>query len=123
MKYSVDKQEKYTVLTLEETNFNSEIAPKFKTDIIFMAQEGIPNLILDLSHVKYADSSGLSAILMGHRLWKDIGNFIIAGELQSAVKTLFEISRTNTILTFIPTVSESIDYVMMDEIERELTAE
>lgn len=123
MKYRIDKQEQYSVLTLEEENLNSNYAPGLKSDLILFNQEGIRNFILDLSQVKYVDSSGLSAILTGHRIWKDAGCFVIAGQLQPMVKKLIEISRLETILTLIPTLSEAIDYVMMNELESELQGE
>jgi len=123
MKYNIDKQEQYAVLTLEEDNLNSVVAPKLKSDFIFFNQEGVRNLIFDLSHVKFVDSSGLSAILTGHRLWKDAGSFVIAGQLNPMVTKLIEISRLDTILTIVPTLSEAVDYVKMEEIERELKAE
>lgn len=123
MKYKIEKQEQYTVLSLDEENLNSTMAPGLKSDLIFQNQEGVRNLILDLSKVKFVDSSGLSAILTGHRLWKDNGSFILTGPLQPMVVKLIEISRLETILTIIPTVSESIDYVMMSALEQELEAE
>jgi anti-sigma B factor antagonist len=123
MKYRIDKQELYSVLTLEEENLNSTHAPGLKSDLIFLNQEGVRNLILDLSQVKFVDSSGLSAILTGHRLWKDTGSFILAGKMQPMVLKLIEISRLETILTMIPTVDEAIDYVKMEELERELQGE
>lgn len=120
MKYNIDKQDQYAVLTLEEDNLNSIIAPGLKSDFIFLNQEGIRNLILDLSFVKFVDSSGLSAILTAHRLWKDHGSFVIAGELHPMVTKLIEISRLDTILTIVPSLSEAVDYIKMEEIEREL---
>lgn len=123
MKYNIDKQDQYAVLTLEEENLNSIIAPNLKSDFIFFNQEGVRNLIFDLSHVKFVDSSGLSAILTGHRLWKDAGSFVIAGQLNPMVTKLIEISRLDTILTIVPSLSEAVDYIMMEEIERELKAE
>lgn len=123
MKYQIDKQAQYTVLTLHEENLNSVIAPQLKSDLILLAQEGVKNFILDLSNVKYVDSSGLSAILTGHRQWKATGSFVLAGKLNDTVERLIQISRLETILTLIPTVSEAIDYVMMEEIERQLEAE
>ena len=80
-------------------------------------------MILDLSNVKFVDSSGLSAILTGHRLWKDGGSFIIAGQLQPMVSKLMEISRLDTILTLVPSLSEAIDFIKMEELERELQQE
>ena len=123
MKYQIDKQEQYAILTLHEENLNSTIAPQLKSDLILLSQEGVRNFILDLSNVKYVDSSGLSAILTGHRLWKGNASFVLAGEMHPMVTKLIEISRLETILTIIPTVSESIDYVMMEELERQLEQE
>lgn len=123
MKYNIDKQESYAVLTLDEENLNSSLAPQLKTDLIMLSQEGVRNMIIDLSNTKFVDSSGLSAILTGYRLWKDDSTFVLAGELHPMVKKLIEISRLESILTIIPTVSEAIDYVLMEEVERDLQAE
>ncbi len=123
MKYSLDKQDKYTLLQLNEENLNSLMAPDLKSEFVFLRNEGVKNLILDLGNVKYVDSSGLSAILTANRLWKDYGSFILTGIAHPAVQKLITISRLETILTLIPTIEESIDYVFMEEIEKELTSD
>ena len=81
------------------------------------------DLILDISDVKYVDSSGLSAILTGHRIWKAIGSFILTGVESDSVKKLIEISRLESVLTIVPTVDESVDYIKMEQLERGLEAE
>ena len=123
MKYQIEKQERYAILTLHEDNLNSAIAPTLKSDLIILHNEGVKNFILDLSNVKFVDSSGLSAILTAHRLWKQDGSFVVSGKLDPMIVNLFEISRLDTILTVIPTIDEAIDYVLMEEIERDLQAE
>jgi len=123
MKYTADKQEKYTVFTLMEDNLNSLVAPKVKSEFVILSNEGVKNLILDLSNVKFVDSSGLSAILTANRLWKSLGSFILTGIEHPSVKKLIEISRLDSVLSIIPTVQESIDFVFMEEIERELNEE
>jgi len=122
MKYSIEKKEKYTVLTLQEENLNSVVAPNLKSELVILSNEGIPNLVLDLNNVKYVDSSGLSAILTANRLWKNIGSFVLTGITHDNVRKLIEISRLDSVLTILPTVSESTDYVMMEDIERTLKA-
>ncbi len=122
MKFSIDKQEKYSLLKLEEENLNTIIAPNLKSEFVILRNEGIHNLILDLSEVEFADSSGLSAILTANRLWNDSGTFILTGIAHENVKKLIKITRLEDVLTVIPTVQESIDYVLMEEIERELKA-
>lgn len=123
MKYSVDKQEKYTVFRLEEHNLNALLAPELKSKFVIFFNEGTNNLILDLSQVEYVDSSGLSAILTADRLWKQLGSFVLTGVQHPAVAKLIDISQLNDVLTIIPTLSEAIDYVFMEELEREISGE
>ncbi|MFM8450014.1 MAG: STAS domain-containing protein [Haliscomenobacter sp.] len=122
MKFAIDKQEKYTIFQVQEDNLNSLIAPNLKSEIVLLFNEGIKNLIIDLSQVAYVDSSGLSAILTADRLWKDQGSFVLTGLVHPAVKKLIEISRLDSVLVIVPTVEESIDYVFMEEVARELDA-
>ncbi len=116
MKYRLDKQATHYILTLEEENLNSSLAPALKSDLIIFSQEGIKNLILDLENVKFIDSSGLSAILTGHRLWKDGGAFVITGNLQPMVKKLIEISRLETILNIIPQSEDAVKFVSSEAV-------
>ena len=62
MKFTLDKQDKYSILSLDEENLNSLIAPDLKSEFVFLRNEGVRSLIFDLTNVKYVDSSGLSAI-------------------------------------------------------------
>lgn len=123
MKYSIDKKDTYALMQLEVENLNSLIAPDLKSEFVIFRNEGIENFILDMSNVKYVDSSGLSAILTGNRLWKNVGTFIVTGIHHSAVKKLIEISRLDTIITVIPTASEAVDYLFMSHLEKELEEE
>ena len=111
MKYSVDKQENYAVFRLEEDNLNSLIAPDLKSEFIYLSNEGIPNLILDLSPVSYVDSSGLSAILTANRLWKGTDGFILTGIKQPNVVKLIEISRLDTVLSIKSDVESSVAHL------------
>ena len=73
MKYSVDKKEKYTLLSLDEEKLDTLIAPDLKSEFVSLNTEGVVNVILDLSKVKYVDSSGLSSILVANRLCENSG--------------------------------------------------
>ena len=123
MKFTLDKQDKYSILALDEENLNSLIAPDLKSEFVFLRNEGVRSLIFDLSNVKYVDSSGLSAILTANRLWKDYGSYVITGIAHPSVEKLIKISRLDTILAIIPTVTEAIDYIFMEEAERQMSDE
>lgn len=123
MKFTVDKHEKYVLVKLNESKINSLVTPQLKSELILINAEGQRNIILDLSQVKFADSSGLSSLLVGHRLCKNAdGSFIMVG-LSEAVARLVTISQLDTVLTIVPTVDEAIDLIFMDEIEKELKKE
>jgi len=123
MKFTIDKQEKYTLMNMGEEQLNTINAPALKAELVILLNEGVRNFVLDVSAVNFIDSSGLSAILTADRLWKDNGSFILTGVKHENVKKLIKISRLDTILTILPTVQESVDYVLMEEIERELNAD
>jgi|SRR5450432_1758405 anti-sigma B factor antagonist len=123
MKFNVDKHEKYILLKLNESKLNSSITPQLKSELIMINTEGQRNIILDLSLVKFADSSGLSSLLVGHRLCKNAsGSFILSG-LNDAVSRLIAISQLESVLTIVPTPEEAIDHIFMEEIEKELKKE
>jgi anti-sigma B factor antagonist len=124
MKYSVDKKDDYAVLTLGEENLNSLKAPDLKSELIVLHNAGIKNLIMDLSNTKFVDSSGLSAILTGNRLWADSGNeFVLTGLVHPSVKMLITISRLDSVLTIKNSLNEAAKFVMMATLKNELGAD
>lgn len=124
MKYEVDKQDRYTVMALRDANINSLVAPDLKSEFVVLSNEGVQSLIVDLSDVEYIDSSGLSAILTANRVFKaNDGAFIVAGAQKPAVKKLIEISRLETVINIVPSVSEAVDFAKMHALERDLNTE
>ncbi len=123
MKFTIDKHEKYVLIKLNESKLNSLMAPHLKSELILMNTEGQRNIILDLSAVKYSDSSGLSSLLVGHRLCKNSGgSFIITG-INEIISKLVVISQLENVLTIVPKVDEAVDLIFMEEIEKELKKE
>lgn len=123
MKYSIDKEEKYTLITLDEDKLDSLKAPRLKSELVTLFQTGTVNLILNLTHVKYVDSSGLSSILVANRLAGEVnGQFVMAG-LGDHVMKLIKISKLDNVLEILPTVEEAVDAVFLREIEKDLGKE
>lgn len=121
MKYSVEKKDEYAVMTLSEENLNSVKAPDLKSELIVLKNSGIRNLILNLENVKYVDSSGLSAILTGNRLWtEEEGMFVITGVVHPSVKMLITISRLDTVLDIQEDSSEAVKLIMMQALKNEI---
>ena len=80
-------------------------------------------MIVDLSQVKYIDSSGLSSLLVGNRVFtENKGTFILACVSDHAMK-LIKISQLDKVLNILPTVAEAVDAVFLLEIETDLLGE
>ena len=120
MKYTIDKQEKYSLLRLHEEKMDSSVAPGLKSELITLHAEGVKNIILDLSEVKYTDSSGLSALLVGNRIFQEEGGFFVLAALSEHTIKLIKISQLDSELNITLTPEEAIDSVFMHEIERDL---
>lgn len=120
MRYSIDKNEQYSILKLQEEKLDSPLSPALKSEFVTLNAEGIKNIIIDLSEVKYVDSSGLSALLVGNRIYNEDGGIFILASLNDHVLKLIKISQLNNVLNLLPTVEEAIDAVFLKEIESDL---
>lgn len=120
MKFQVDKRERLVIVKLNEEKLLSNLAPQLKSELVILNNEGFKNIVLDLADVQYVDSSGLSALLVGNRLCKESsGTFVLTG-LNAHIQKLIKISQLEPILNIVPSINESVDYVMMEELDRDL---
>ncbi len=117
MKYSTVLHDNYVILHLQEDKLNSTIAPELKSAMIMYNTQGQRNIILDLSEVNYADSSGLSALLRGNSICEGSQGLFVVFGVTPHVKKLIEITHLDRVFHILPTQQESIEAVFMHEIE------
>ena len=123
MSFKTDKQDNYTFIKFSTDKLDAIVAPDLKSELVLVSKEGAKNILIDLESVKYCDSSGLSALLTGHRLCKEANGSFILSSIQPAVEKLITISQLDSILNIKTTSQEAIDSAFVDEIERNLDAE
>ncbi|MDW3191680.1 MAG: STAS domain-containing protein [Cytophagales bacterium] len=117
MKFSVDRQDKYTIIKLDEEKLDTTIAPEVKSELVKLESDGVENLIINLGNVKYSDSSGLSALLVANRLFGNKGSFVLC-EVQEHVLKLIKISQLHKVMEITPTQEEAVDMVFMNALEK-----
>ncbi len=106
-KFLIEKRDFYTYIKILHDRLDTVLAPALKSELVLLASNREKNLVMDLSEVKYCDSSGLSAILVANRLSKNSeGTFVLTG-LQDAVQRLINISQLDTVLNIADTVEEA----------------
>lgn len=120
MKIQISSEEKYTVLRPDAEKLDSSVSPLLKAEIVMLNGKGVKNLLIDLSDVKYIDSSGLSSILVANRLCKSLDGVLVLCGLQDNVKKLITISQLDGILTIVPTAGEGVEFIIMDDIEKNI---
>jgi anti-anti-sigma factor len=120
MSFSTKKYDNYTLIVFTTDKLDAVVSPDLKAEFVLINKEGEKNILIDLTSVKYCDSSGLSALLIGNRLCKEANGSFILSSLQAAVQKLVTISQLDNILNITPTLPEAIDLLFMEEIERDL---
>ncbi len=108
MSFKTEKKNNFTLLTFSTDKLDSIVSPDVKSELVLVFKNGEKNVIVDLSSVRYCDSSGLSSLLIGYRLAQESnGIFIICG-LQTAVQKLITISQLDSIIEITKTLPEAI---------------
>ena len=123
MKLSTFLHDHYLIAELQEEKLTTSIAPALKSQFVYWNAEGRNNIILDLSAVSYADSSGLSALLNARRLFNAAGGIFILCGLTPHVEKLIKISMLDAVLNILPTRQEAIEAVFMHDMQRDIEEE
>ncbi len=123
MNFTIEEKDKYTLVTSNVEKLDTTCAPELKSELVYLNKTGVKNMIIDLSKTRYCDSSGLSALLVANRLCKSVdGMFVLAG-MQEPVLKLVQISQLESVLTISPTLSEGVDLLYMQVIEKDIDKE
>ncbi|MEQ8904686.1 STAS domain-containing protein [Ekhidna sp.] len=117
MEFTVDKYENYSMAKINQEKVDSTMAPELKTEFMNLAQDGVKSLIVNMEDVKYVDSSGLSALLVGNRSFGESGAFVLYNVTDHVMK-LISISQLDKVMTIVAGQEEAADAVLLTEINK-----
>ncbi|MEL6256784.1 MAG: STAS domain-containing protein [Bacteroidota bacterium] len=123
MRFEKSVEERHTVIKLLEEKLDSQIAPALKSEMVNLNAQGVRNVLLNLSEVKYVDSSGLSSILTANRVCAAAQGILAISNINPHVEKLIKISQLETVLKIFPTESEARDEIHMLEVEKDILSE
>ncbi|QEH40951.1 STAS domain-containing protein [Chitinophaga sp. XS-30] len=119
MQFKIDTKEKIVIFRLEETTLDAKMSDELVNAIGNIPGLEEKNLILDLHSLQSADESGLKAIFtVYHRQYERGLSAAIAHLNRTLTTTLSE--TYPEMQNIVPTESEAIDMVMMEDFERDL---
>lgn len=103
MKFDIHQEDQYSVLTPSGEKLDSSVAPDMKSNIIYLSSTNESgHLILDLSKITFADSSGLSSLLLANRLYRDSDRMLVLCGLNEKIKKLIDISQLTSAFVITP---------------------
>lgn len=109
MNFEISKDQYGATIVSLVDRLNAQNAPDLKSELVLLNNQGINNIIVDLTATKYCDSSGLSALLMGNRLCKDSsGKFILCG-IQENVLKMIKIAQLDKVILFENNQKEAVE--------------
>jgi anti-sigma B factor antagonist len=109
MKYREEKIDDVLIMRVEEPRLDSTVSSHFKTELLRLVENKKEKKILvDLRKVDYTDSSGLGALLFGHRQLKSHSGRLKLMHLNPKVQTLIKIAKLDDILEGFDNESEAI---------------
>lgn len=110
MKLDLQQNEDYALLTPHANKLDSTVAPDLKSNIILLGNTfDTGGLIINLENVEFADSSGLSALLLAFRMYRDSGRTLVLCCLHDRVKKLLDISQLTSSFIIRERLDEAIE--------------
>lgn len=99
MKIREEKVGDVLIVRVDEARLDSAVSPQFKTELLRLVEDQkMKKVLIDLKSVDYVDSSGLGALLFGHRQLKSNSGKLKLVHLSTKIRTLIKIAKLDDIL-------------------------
>ena len=118
MNITTEKQAGLTLLRFQEERLDAHNSTELKEYLLHQLENDGKNLIVDLTEVRFIDSSGLGALLSGYKNANlRQGKLVLAG-LQPRVQSMFELTRLHRVFRIYPSLQDALS-VTVEEISHE----
>ena len=107
MQLAVEKVGDVAVVVIPVEELDASNAPEFKRDMA-PALEAHANLVLDLSRLRFVDSSGLGAFISCLRKLNARGGDLKLSGMSKQVRAVFELVRMHRVFDILPTKQEAV---------------
>ena len=102
------KLEDYTVIKLASNLLTAETAVDFKKEMKELVEQGVDQIVMDLSNIEFMDSTGLAALVTSVKMVGKKGEFLLSG-VQSSILPLFKITKMDSVFSIYDDVNSAIN--------------
>src|SRR5690625_2932976 len=108
MNLDTEKINGTVVIYMKEKRLDAHNSGELKERMLQLGENGKTHLIVDLEEVRFIDSSGLGALLSGHKsATLRNGSFKLCN-LQPQVQSMFELTRLHRVFDIYPSVQGAL---------------
>lgn len=108
MDIKMEKTEGIAVLYIREDRLDANNSEELKAELRRFFDGGTKDLILDLKEVLFIDSSGLGVLVSGYKNASILHGSLKLSNLQSQVKSMFELTRLHRVFDIFTTVDDAL---------------
>ncbi|MCQ8127373.1 STAS domain-containing protein [Methylomonas sp. WSC-6] len=100
----------FSVLTIQDERIDAHNSTELKEYLLDMIEGGESHIVVQLKHVRFIDSSGLGALLFGHKhMAAKSGQFALA-HIQPQVLSMFELTRLTRVFEIYADIDEVLTH-------------
>ena len=108
MNLNLEKINNYSVLTIQDERIDAHNSGELKEYLLQMIEGGEKQIIVQLEHVRFIDSSGLGALLSGNKHIVAKSGKLALANVQKQVLSMFELTRLNRVFDMYADLNEAL---------------
>ncbi|MEQ1544615.1 STAS domain-containing protein [Methyloglobulus sp.] len=108
MNLKLEKISGYNVLTIQDERIDAHNSGELKEYLLQMIESGEKQIIVQLEHVRFIDSSGLGALLSGNKHIIVKSGKLALTNIQKQVLSMFELTRLNRVFDIYADLNEAL---------------
>jgi len=109
MQLNIIEQGEIIKIEIQEERMDAHNSGDLKEQMLQLFDEGKCNLIIDLSAVRFVDSSGLGALVSGFKNASARDGSLKLCSLQPQVRSMFELTRLHRVFEIFASVEEALE--------------
>jgi anti-anti-sigma regulatory factor len=115
MNYTIEKNDQYSLIIPQLEELNQETSAKLREKVLHEAASSSTYVIVNISKVKDCNADGVRELIkLGVELQDNDGMLILTNAEDSFTRLFNKAD-----ITFIPTDVEAVDFVFMDQLEKQ----
>ena len=120
MQVKIDTKEKIYVITIQESELTANMTEEIQNNLLTYLKKPTKNVILDLQDINDIDDAAAETLINIQQEFYEQGASFVICLLKPLVHQMLDAMGLLEIMNEVPTLTEAIDIIHLEEIEKEL---